>query len=138
MSLTAYSEIIAYSKLLKQDSKAMPEQVSQDSINAIKIQVTKSWNDFTLEEQKQVTRTPGLWFCLRTLINNGTTKEMDEVRSNLMKLSPERSTTKGNETSSYSGKPMDMTSHNVLMNMNSMTFNSYMWSQGFNYKPASW
>lgn len=144
MSLTAYSEIIAYSRLLKQDPKAIPQQISQDSTNAIKKQVTNSWNDFTVEERNQVATTPGLWICLRTLINNGTTKEKDEVRSNLAKLTPETSTIienetttiKDNETSSNKGKPMNMVTHNVLMNMNNMTFNSYMWSRGFNYSPA--
>ncbi len=36
MSLTAYSEIITYSRLLKQNPKAMPEQISHDSVNEIK------------------------------------------------------------------------------------------------------
>jgi hypothetical protein len=31
----------------------------------------------------------------------------------------------------------NMIKHNVLMNIQQQTFNSYMWSSGFNYQPAS-
>jgi hypothetical protein len=30
-----------------------------------------------------------------------------------------------------------MIKHNVLMNIQQQTFNSTMWSRGFNYQPAS-
>ena len=145
MSLTAYSEIIAYSRLLKQNPKAMPDQISQDSVKEIKNQVKDTWKTFTTKEQEQIATTPGLWVCLRTLINNGSTKEQDKVRSNLMKLTPDTHTIKGkeqyeetqriknNEISETEEKPMSMVSHNTLMNIKEMTFNTYMWSRGFNY-----
>jgi len=41
MSLTAYSEIITYSRLLQKDSKAKPDQISQKTVNKIKKQVKK-------------------------------------------------------------------------------------------------
>jgi hypothetical protein len=31
----------------------------------------------------------------------------------------------------------NMIKHNVLLNIQQQTFNSYMWSSGFNYQPAS-
>lgn len=144
VSLTAYSEIIAYSRLLKENPKAMPEQISLDSVNEIKKQVKDSWKDFTSKEKEQITSSPGLWISLRALVNNGSTDEQDTVRSSLVKLTPDRPSnasndqddtlyTENDKTNNTSSKPMDMVSHNVLMNMQQMTFNSYMWSRGFNY-----
>lgn len=145
MSLTAYSEIIAYSRLLKQNPKAMPDEISQDSVNKIKNQVKDSWKTFTAKEKEQIATSPGLWVCLRTLISNGSIQEQDKVRSNLVKLTPDMYTikdnkqheeiqnTKGNETYDSEDKPMSMIKHNTLMNIKEMTFNTYMWSRGFNY-----
>ena len=31
---------------------------------------------------------------------------------------------------------MNMATHNSLMAIQQMTFNTYMWSRGFNYSPA--
>lgn len=150
MSLTAYSEIMAYSRLLKQNSKGMPEQISQDSVKEIKKLVKDNWRSFTAKEQEQIATSPSLWFCLRTLVNNGSDEEQDNVRNNLVKLDSESYTvenneyyeepqdTNNNQSSGSSGKPMSMVTHTVLMNMNQMTFNSYMWSRGFNYNPSYW
>ena len=143
MSLTAYSEIIAFSRLLKQDSKATLEQISQDSVKEIKEQVKYSWSSLTTKEQEQIASSPGLWVCLRTLINNGSINEQKTIRDSLIKLTPDRQTSKDNTISENpqsinnngasvnKSKPMDMTSHNVMLNMNNMTFNSYRWSRGF-------
>lgn len=133
MSLTAYSEIIAYSRLLKQNPKALPEQISQDSVKEIKTQVRDTWKNLTAKEQEQIATTPGLWFCLRTLINNGSTKEQDKILSNIIKLTPDTHTIKDKEKPETEEKPMSMVSHNVLMNIKDMTFNTYMWSRGFDY-----
>lgn len=133
MSLTAYSEIIAYSRLLRENPEATPEQISSDSVNDIKNQVQDSWATYTNEEQQQIATSPGIWFCLRTLVNNGSESEQDDVRGNLLKLTPETQTT---DASNNSNKPMSMAAHNVMMNVQQMTFNTYMWSRGFNYSPA--
>ena len=136
MSLTAYSEIIAYSRLLRQNPKAMPEQISPDSVKEIKKQVQDTWKTFTGEERQQIAASPGLWICLRTLLANGSKSEQDKVRSDLLKLPPETQTIKNNEKSGTEEKPMSMAAHNSLMAIQQMTFNTYMWSRGFNYSPA--
>ncbi len=133
MSLTAYSEVIAYSRLLRKNPEATPEQISSDYVNDIKNQVQDSWTTYTNEEQQQIATSPGIWFCLRTLVNNGSESEQDDVRSNLVKLTPETQTT---NDSNNSNKPMSMAAHNAMMNIQQMTFNTYMWSRGFNYSPA--
>lgn len=138
MSLTAYSEIIAYSRLLRQDPEALPEQISKDSVNDIKKQVMDSWESFSDEEQQQIAASPGLWFCLRTLVNNGTEKEQDEVRNNLIKLTPETQKKNGSGKSASNDVVMDMAAHTAMMNIQQMTFNHYMWTHGFNYSPSAW
>lgn len=143
MSLTAYSEIIAYSRLLRENPQALPEQVSSNSINDIKKQVLDSWETFTREEQEQIATSPGLWFCLRTLVNKGSESEQNTIRNELRKLTPETQTATGGGTTSsgtsggsMSGKPMDSSSHAAMLGIQQMTFNSYMWSRGFNYSIA--
>ncbi len=136
MSLTAYSEIISYSRLLRQNPKAMPEQISLDSVKEIKKQVQDTWKTLTLKEQQQIATAPGLWICLRTLLSNGSKSEQEKVRSNLLKLTLPTQTTKDNEKSQTGNKPIDMGTHSSLMAIKQMTFNTYMWSRGFNYSPA--
>lgn len=132
MSLTAYSEIIAYSRLLKESPNAMPDQISLDSVNKIKNQVKDSWNNFTIEEKEQINSSPGLWMCLRTLANNGSTDEQSMVRSNLLELTPDvTQPTEGGGTGDTQNKPMSMAAHNVMMNVQQMTFNNYRWCRGF-------
>ena len=146
MSLTAYSEIIAYSRLLQKNSKAMPDQITQKSVDEIKLQVKKVWVSFSKDDRKDIATTPGLWICQRVLLKNGSQAEQDKIRTNLKKLETatrnigtSNSTSPNTSTSTDPGtkKPMDMTTHWCLMQMQQQTFNTYMWSRGFNYLPAT-
>jgi hypothetical protein len=144
MSLTAYSEIIAYSRLLQKDSKAKPDQISQKSVNKIKKQVKKVWQSFSITDRQDIATAPGLWVCLRVQLKYGSKKEQDKIRDNLKKLEAvtrniDTSNGTGTKSSNKSGteKPMDMTTHWCMMQMQQQTFNTYMWSQGFNYLPAT-
>ena len=145
MSLTAYSEIIAYSRLLQQNPAAKPEQVTQESVNEIKQQVIKVWKSFSITDRKDIATTPGLWVCLRVQIRNGSQEEQDRVRANLKKLAAETSgidTTNSTDSKTNSGagseaaKPISMGAHWSMMQIQQQTFNHYMWSQGFNYNPT--
>jgi hypothetical protein len=148
MSLTAYSEIIAYSRLLQKDSEAMPNQISQKTVNKIKKQVKKVWESFSADEKKDIATAPGLWVCLRTQLEYGTDKEQDKIRENLKKLeavtrdivaNTGTDTNSGSTGGSGSGTdtPVDMTTHWCMMQIQQQTFNTYMWSRGFNYLPAT-
>lgn len=136
MSLTAYSEIIAYSRLLQQNSEAGPEEISPDSVKDIKQQVKDIWETFTVEERQQIATSPGLWICLRTLMSNGTEEEQDKIRNSLLELTPEPQPTNDSNESGTGRKPMSMAAHSSLMAIQQMTFNHYMWSHGFNYHPT--
>ncbi|HEX2947442.1 MAG TPA: hypothetical protein VHT96_16005 [Clostridia bacterium] len=145
MSLTAYSEIIAYSRLLQKSSKATPDQITQKSVDEIKQQVKKAWKSFSKDDRKDIATAPGLWVCQRVLLKNGSKAEQDKIRASLKKLgtvtsniaasSSSPSTNTG--TGSGDKKPMDMTTHWCMMQMQQQTFNMHMWSMGFNYLPAT-
>ncbi|HEX3047142.1 MAG TPA: hypothetical protein VHY08_20480 [Bacillota bacterium] len=144
MSLAAYSEIIAFSRLLRENSKALPEQITLRSVQEIKKQVQKSWSSFTKKEQQEIATAPGLWICLRVLLRNGSKEEQQKVRNQLLKLSADTPSVDANTNddsrnndSKNQNAPMDFATHNSLMAMQQMTFNSYMWSRGFNYQPST-
>lgn len=138
MSLTAYSEIIAYSRLLQLDPKAKPDQITQESVNEIKQQVKTVWKSFSVDDKKDIATAPGLWVCLRVQLQNGTSAEQDKIRENLKKLeatTPKPATS--NNTGAGSQKPMSMSTHWAMQQIQQQTFNTYMWSRGFNYLPAT-
>lgn len=146
MSLTAYSEIISYSRLLQSNSKAKPEQISQKSVSKIKKQVKKAWKNFSIEEKEDIATTPGLWVCLRAQLKYASKADQNNIRKNLKKLaittrnigsdnSKNSKTNSDNETETK--KPMSMVDHWCMLQMRQQTFNTYMWSRGFNYLPAT-
>lgn len=141
MSLTAYSEIIAFSRLLRNNSQAMPEHIAQSSVQEIKRDVVNVWRSFPKNDQQAIATTPGLWICMRVLLRNGSQAEQDKIRTLIKKLD---TATRDIGTApaiqpgkSGTNRPMDMTSHWCLMQMQQQTFNTYMWSRGFNYQPAT-
>jgi hypothetical protein len=146
MSLTAYSEIISYARLLQKNAKAKPEQISQKSVNSIKKQVKKAWNSFSAKDKNDIATTPGLWVCLRAQLKYGSKEEQDKIRENLKSLAvvtrdiSSNNTMKDNTGSNNEDetkKPMDPTAHWCMMQMQQQTFNMHMWSMGFNYLPAT-
>lgn len=132
MSLTAYSEVIAYSRLLRQNPDALPDQISLDSVGEIKKQVQDSWNNFTAKEQEQIVNSPGIWFCLRSLMSNGSESEQDNIRSELLKLTQAAQTSENSNTGSgEEGQPMSMAEHNTILWMQQFTANHYLYTHGY-------
>lgn len=137
MSLNAYSEIIAYSRLLRQNPKALPDQISQDTVINVRKEVQSAWKSFTVNDRKDIATSPGLWFCIRTLMKNGSKTEQEKIRIQLLKLTPESQSTKTSAKPGTTSKPMSMAAHSSMLAIQQMTFNTYMWSRGFNYLPAT-
>ena len=147
MSLTAYSEIIVFSRLLQQNYQATPDQITSNSVSEIKKQVLKVWGSFSKDDRQSIATTPGLWLCIRTLLRSGTKAEQEKIRSQLQQLEATtrnlntnnntRSNNNTNNSSSAPKPPLDMTTHGCLMQIQQQTFNTYMWSRGFNYSPAT-
>lgn len=142
MSLQAYSEIIAYSKLLQKDSKASPDKITKKSVDSVKKQVKKVWKDFSKEDKEDIATAPGLWVCLRSQYRYGSKEEKKQIRESIKKIEQAKAVPKENKenVTSTKGKTnasLDMTSHTSMMQIQQMTFNNYMWSRGFNYLPAT-
>jgi hypothetical protein len=134
MAATAYSEMTAFADLLAGNANAAPAEISAARVNQIRGLLLKSWGKFSAAERSDVLTTPGLWLTFRTLLQFGSSAEKGKIRGQLLKLasSPAQSSSVANAPGSGNSKrPMGMVEHNVLMNMNRMTFNSYLWSRGF-------
>ena len=142
MSLQAYSEIIAYSMLLQEDDKASPDKITKKSVDSIKKQVKKVWKDFSKEDKEDIATAPGVWFCLRAQYRFGTKAQQKEIRNSIKKIEQAKAVVKDDKGTASTGKDktnvaMDMTAHMSMMQIQQMTFNTYMWSRGFNYLPAT-
>lgn len=133
MSLQAYSELIAYSKLLQKNPKASPDKITKKSVDSIKKQVKEVWKDLSKEDKEDIATAPGLWVCLRSLYRFGTKEEQKEIRDSIKKIEQAKEQPKENSNKANAKKAMDMNAHWSMMQIQQMTFNSYMWSRGFNY-----
>ncbi|MCX6584853.1 MAG: hypothetical protein NT166_32165 [Candidatus Aminicenantes bacterium] len=127
MAATAYSEMTAFADILAENSNASPADISSNQVDNIRRLLQKSWGKFTAAERSDVLTTPGLWLTFRTLLQFGGAAEKEKIRGQLLKLAPATNY----PGSGKSSKPMSMVEHNVLMNINRATFNSYLWSRGF-------
>lgn len=137
MSLQAYSEIIAYSKLLQKSSTASPDKITKKSVDSVKKQVKEVWKNLSNEDKEDIATAPGLWVCLRSQYRFGTKKQQKEIRDSIKKIEEAKVVPKESSSKTDSGEPMSMAAHWSMMQIQQMTFNTYMWSRGFNYLPAT-
>ncbi|RPI21351.1 MAG: hypothetical protein EHM61_24965 [Acidobacteria bacterium] len=142
MAASAYSEIMAYSELLRTDSGAQPEDIDQTTVQEIREQLKREWLDFNRSDRELVGTSPGLWICQRALLDHGSAADQEKTRTLIRRLSGEAAQAPAGGNLSASDREMNrklannMVTHNVLMNMQQQTFNTYMWSRGFNYHPV--
>jgi hypothetical protein len=140
MAASAFSELYAYARLLKRDGAALPGQLGDEAVAGARGELLRAWPGFSAAERGQVATAPGLWLVLRTLAVHGDAAQQEAARRKLLSIvagdapagqAPAGTGGKGEQTVNA------MLKHNVLMNIRQQTFNSYMWSRGFNYQPAS-
>jgi hypothetical protein len=82
----------------------------------------------------------GIELLLRTLVTYGDAAQCQTARQRLLSVVPADDSTgpaRSNQNTKDNQAVNVMIKHNVLMNIQQQTFNSYMWSRGFNYQPAS-
>ncbi len=137
MSLQAYSEIIAYSKLLQKDSTASPDKITKKSVDSVKKQVKEIWKNLSKEDKEDIATAPGLWVCIRSQYRFGTKEQRKEIRNSVKKIEQSKEAPKAASSKTTKGGQMSMAAHNSMMQIQQMTFNTYMWSRGFNYLPAT-
>jgi hypothetical protein len=140
MAAAAFCELYAYSRLLRRDGSALPDQLGDEALAGVRGELLRAWPGFSAAERGQVAAAPGLWLVLRTLVVHGDAAQRETARRRLLSVAAgdgpagqgqARPGNKGGDAVN------NMLKHNVLMNIQQQTFNSYMWSRGFNYQPAS-
>jgi hypothetical protein len=140
MAAAAFCELYAYSRLLRRDGAALPTQLAGADVAAARRELLRAWPGFSLAERGQVATAPGLWLVLRALVVHGDAAERDTARQRLLAITAADASA-GRDRAASGGKGNDavsaMLKHNVLMNIRQQTFNTYMWSRGFNYQPAT-
>ncbi|MCU0236770.1 MAG: hypothetical protein MUC72_06760 [Acidobacteria bacterium] len=140
MAAAAFSELYAYSRLLNRDGTALPAQLGEAEVAGARRELLRAWTGFSAAERAQVATAPGLWLVLRTLAVHGDAGQRETARRRLLFLTAGEAPA-GQTPAGRSAKGDDavsaMLKHNVLMNIRQQTFNTYMWSRGFNYQPAT-
>lgn len=140
MAASAFCELVACSRALRRDPEAPPARPGAGELAAVRGELLRAWPGFTAAERAQVAAAPGLWLVLRTLATHGDAGQQEAARRRLLAITANeapsgpargKSGVKGNDAVN------NMLKHNVLMNIRQQTFNSYMWSRGFNYQPAT-
>jgi hypothetical protein len=128
MVATAYAEMTAFADALVANPNASTADIPEAAVDTIRGLLKDNWNTFSMAQRKDVLTCPGLWITFRTLFQFGSAAEKEKIRLQFSRLvSPlSKPTVPGNPA-----KPTSMVNHNVLMNLNQMTFNSYLWSRGF-------
>jgi hypothetical protein len=137
MAAAAFCELYAYSRLLRRDGAASPDQLPAADVAGVRRELLRAWPRFAAGERTQVATAPGLWLALRTLVVHGDAARRQEARQRLLAITA-ADPAPGQALKQAGGDAVDaMLKHNVLMNIQQQTFNSYMWSRGFNYQPVS-
>jgi hypothetical protein len=130
MAATAYSEMTAYASLLADDRKADLASLQPARIEAQRQRLRNSWSTLAASDREDVLSTPGLWITFRTLLQYGSAEERARTLAQLVRLNPAAGVPAAGALVSPP-RPLGMIEHTVLMNVNQMTFNSYLWSRGF-------
>jgi hypothetical protein len=126
---TAYSEMYAFSELLGKSPEAQPDQISAGQVTEIRRQLIDAWKGFSEEQRKQVAKTPGLWISLRALLQHGTPEEQARVRGQIQKISAPAEAQPGGTDDLSKRAVMNMSKHMVLMEIQKMTFDQYIYSR---------
>jgi len=137
MAATAFSELYAYSRLLRRDASALPGQLAAADVAGVRGELLRAWPRFSAAEKAQVATAPGLWLVLRTLVVHGDASQRRLALERLVSVTAGESPAPGRPTGNGDDPVGAMFQHNVLMNIQQQTFNQYMWSRGFNYQPAT-
>jgi hypothetical protein len=136
----ATGEMLAYGRLLAQDPTAMPDDLDPKVAATIRDETIASWNDLGADTRQLVTDAPGMWMVVRTVMRTGQATEQAALRQQLQGLASAQvkaaqpAATPGTAPSTpagTSGKSSGWATHNALMSMNQMTFNTNMWSNGY-------
>jgi hypothetical protein len=126
---TAYSEMYAFSELLGKSPEAVPDEIAPDLVSEIEGQLLDAWKSFSEEQKRQVASAPGLWISLRALLQHGTAEERARVRGQIRRIAAAKSEKPGEPDDLGKRAVMNMSKHMVLMEIQKMTFDQYIYSR---------
>jgi hypothetical protein len=134
MAAQSISEMLAYSHLLQEQPNAMPSDVAAESVAAQKQRILAAWKALPTETRDAVTGSPGLWVTMRALLRYGTPEDQQRARDRILQMTGNSQAARERGSTDTTRKPAsNMIKHNVMMDIQRQTFNTYMWSHGFNY-----
>jgi len=136
MAASAYCEITAFSELLQSNPAADPEEINDATVQEIRQQLRRQWSTFNKADRELIGTAPGLWICQRALLTHGSAADQEKTRAQIRRLSAGQGQASGSGNASAKDLSNKMIQHNILMQMQQQTFNTYMWSRGFNYNPT--
>ena len=109
MSARAYAEIVAYAEQLQCEPQATPDQIDGGVVATIQKQMVQAWPKLDKAQREQV----------RTMLDK------------LARAAVAPAETQSAKPPASAGKPMGMTTHWALMQMQKQTFNTWQWSRGY-------
>ncbi len=140
MAASAYCEIIAFSELLQSNPAADPEEIDDTTLQEIRQQLRRQWSAFSKADRELIGTAPGLWICQRTILTHGSAADQEKTRAQIRRLSAGggQTSVSGARNANDSGRALSnkLIEHSILLQMQQQTFNTYMWSRGFNYNPT--
>jgi hypothetical protein len=138
MAAEAYAELYAFAETTARNADARLADLDATEIRTIRRQLVQAWPGFSVRERTQIAGVPGLWMVLRKVVEFGGAAERRRTLGQLAALVTAPGTAGAKRAGETATDPavMSMASHNALMAMQTQTFNSYMWSRGFNYTPT--
>lgn len=135
MVVSAYSEMVAFARLLRQDPDASWDDIERGSVAGLRREILSAWREFGPEDRKNLNTAPALWITWRKAFLYGTSEERDRVRKNLLRLAAAPEEKGGRPSSGGSSISQEMVRQRaysyLLAQMKQTTFNTFMWSQGF-------
>jgi len=134
MAAQSISEMLAYSHLLQEQPNAMPSDVAAESVAEQKQRIIAAWKALPTEARDAVTGSPGLWVTMRALLHYGTPEDQQRARDRILQMTVNSQAAHERGSTDITRKlASNMIKHNVMMDIQRQTFNTYMWSHGFNY-----
>ena len=139
----SYAELIAYATLVQTKPSALPAEVPATEVAGIKSRLVQAWPQFTAQEKEVILGAPAIWMTVREIALDGSGEEKARLRGDLKKLAlaPERPQSQptgagakpasGGSGTGGAGAPMSWAAHQAMLAIQQQTFNTYMWSRGY-------
>lgn len=138
----AYAEMVTYGAALGASPLALPEEIEAEARDALREALVEAWPGLSAEERAQVAEAPAVWTCLRSVLEHGNAEQQAQARAALAGLGAEQSEAgaveEGTPNAGGDSAVDRMLRSQVMLNLNQMTFDHYMWSRGLAQTPFGW